>query len=159
MVRLPKHLRPRWRYLAIRLETPPDGDLDEGALQRSLWGRARSLLGDVGSAALTLTVVRFAFEDGRGTAVVRVRRGELQRARAVVATLRTVDGVHTRASVCGVSGTIRACEENYLGIAGEAATQDVVTFDDAEVPAVTRTRTVDVRQGETVLGATQLDIG
>lgn len=114
MKHLPKHLRPRWRYLAVGLESTPAAELDRGVFRRELWDAARNLLGDAGSAEVDLSVLDFAFEDGSGRAVVRTRRGEVERARAVVACLHDVDdtplGVHVR----GVSGTVRACEEKYL---------------------------------------------
>jgi len=48
MKHLPKHIRPRWRYLAVEIEAAPDADIDRGAFQRALWYAAGNLLGDVG---------------------------------------------------------------------------------------------------------------
>ena len=112
MKHLPKHLRPRWRYLAVELRGA--GELARDPFQRECWFAAQNLLGDVGSAALDLTVVDFAFGDGEGRAVVRVRRGETDRARAVLACLDAVDGVELGLRVRGVGGTVRACREKYL---------------------------------------------
>ncbi|MFC6754912.1 ribonuclease P, partial [Halorubrum tibetense] len=36
MKHLPKHLRPRWRYLALGIEAWPDADVDRRAFQRAL---------------------------------------------------------------------------------------------------------------------------
>ena len=47
---LPKYLRPRWRYLAVELESWPDADVDRRSFQRELWFAAQNLLGDAGSA-------------------------------------------------------------------------------------------------------------
>jgi len=115
---LPKHLRPRWRYLAVGLESWPEADLSRGPFQRELWYAAQNLLGDTGSADADLTVVRFAFGGGTGEALVRVRRDEVDRARAALSCVSAVDGDPVGLRVRGVSGTIRAGEESYLGRAG-----------------------------------------
>jgi ribonuclease P/MRP protein subunit POP5 len=115
MKHLPKHLRPRWRYLAVRLETAADAALSRRAFQRAVWYAAGNLLGDAGSAEADLRVIRFRFSDGTGEAVVRVRRGETGPARAALACVDAVDGDPVGVEVRGVSGTVRACDEKFLG--------------------------------------------
>jgi ribonuclease P/MRP protein subunit POP5 len=114
MKHLPKHLQPRWRYLAVGLEAWPDADLSRSDFQRAVWYAAGNLLGDPGSADADLRVLHFEFGDGAGEAVVRARRGEVGPARAALACVSEVDshpvGVHVR----GVSGTVRACTEKHL---------------------------------------------
>jgi ribonuclease P/MRP protein subunit POP5 len=111
---LPKHLRPRWRYLAVRLESRPDTDFTRGAFQRACWFAAQDLVGDVGSAELDLRVVDFDFANGTGHAIVRTRRGETDRARAVLASVDSVDDAELGLRVAGTSGTVRACTEKHL---------------------------------------------
>ncbi|MFC6835652.1 Rpp14/Pop5 family protein [Halomarina ordinaria] len=158
MRHLPKHLRPRWRYLGVGLEGWPDATVDRGAFQRDLWYAAQNLVGDVGSAALDLTVYGFAFEDGVGHAVVRVRRGEVERGRAVLACLAEVDGHPLRVTVRGVGGTVRACEERYIRRPRELSEENTVAFESAERPAVVRGDRVDVRVDSGFAGATGHDL-
>lgn len=155
---LPKHLRPRWRYLGLELETAAQDEIEKRAFQGALWKAARSLRGDVGSARLGLDVIRFELRDGYGTAIVRVHRGTETEARGIIATLETVDVTPIRATVRGVSGTIRACEENYLRIAREAPSHEVIALDDVEGPAIVRPPAVDIETDSTRIGATTLDI-
>lgn len=157
MKHLPKHLRPRWRYLAVGLEAWPDADVDRGRFQRHLWYAAQNLLGDAGSAALDLKVLGFAFEDGVGDAVVRARRGEVDRARAVLACLDAVDGDPLGVTVRGTSGTVRACEEKYIRRPLESQTERHVVFEDANRPAFERSRRFDVGVDGAFAGATELD--
>jgi len=145
MKHLPKHLRPRWRYLAVELEGWPDLSLSRGAFQRALWYAAQNLLGDAGSADAGCTVVRFAVADGAGYAVVRARRGEVGPARAAVACVDDVDGEPIRTAVVGVSGTIRACEEKYIHEPTEVEAETTATFAGEDQPAVRRGDRVDVR--------------
>ena len=158
MKHLPKHLQPRWRYLAVEIEGWPDATVDRRAFQRECWFAAQNLLGDVGSAALDLRVMRFSVEDGDGHAVVRVRRGEADRARAVLACLDAVDGHEIGLRVAGTSGTVRACEEKYIGGQPERTDQRNVVFENAERPAVVRDGRVDVRADDAFVGATELDL-
>lgn len=157
MKHLPKHLRPRYRYLAVALEGWPDASLDRGTFQRELWYAAQNLIGDAGSAACDLSLYDFAFEEGRGHAIVRVRHGETDRARAVVACLNAVEGQPIRTAVVGISGTVRACEEKYLGGPREPTEERQVVFADADRRAHGRGERLDVRVGDGFVGATTLD--
>ena len=157
MKHLPKHLRSRWRYLAVGIETWPDAAFDRAAFQRELWYAAQDLYGDVGSAEADLTVLDFNLADGDGEAIVRAHRGAEERARAAIACLAAVDGHSVGLRVRGISGTMRACEERYLnGRTGKAEQRDVV-FENEPSPAVVRETRFDVDAGDGFVGATRLD--
>ena len=158
MKHLPKHLQPRWRYLAVEIETHPKEDISRDAFQTALWQAARALVGDAGSATIGLTVVRFRQYDGGNEAVVRCYRGTVDRARAVIACVDRVGSTPIGVRVRGTSGTIRACEEKYLGDPPESPSQSDVVFADARRPAVRRDGCLDVAVDEAFVGATQLDI-
>ncbi|WP_276271414.1 Rpp14/Pop5 family protein [Haloarcula litorea] len=157
MKHLPKHLRPRWRYLAVRVETWLDADLGRRAFQREVWYAAQNLLGDPGSADADLTVVDFDHDEGTGHAVVRVRRGETDAARAALACVDAVDGEPVGLRVAGTSGTLRACEEKYIRGPSESADQRQVVFGNASRRAVSRGERSDVRTDDAFVGATDLD--
>ena len=131
-------------------------------LQAALWESGRSLLGDPGSADADLTVLRFSFADGTGGAIVRARREEVTRARAAVACVDAVAGQPVGLTVRGVSGTVRACEENYLSERPQATSERTVAFGGAERPAVARGSRLDVHDRERgddgFTGATNLDL-
>lgn len=114
MKHLPKHLRPRWRYLAVGLESVPDADVHRTTFRRELRAAARALVGDAGTAELGLAVLEFALEEGEGHAVVRSRRDAVGTVRAAVACVHDIDGVPIGIHVRGVSGTVRGCEEKFL---------------------------------------------
>jgi ribonuclease P/MRP protein subunit POP5 len=155
---LPKHLQPRWRYLAVGIETWPDAALDRDQFQRALWYSAQNLLGDVGSADADLTLFGFSHADGSGEAVVRTRRDSVEQARGIITAIDSVDGVAVGIRVRGVSGTVRACEEKYMGRGREGTDQRHVVFGDAERSAFVRDGRVDVQTDEAFAGATTLDI-
>ncbi|WP_336002931.1 Rpp14/Pop5 family protein [Halorientalis halophila] len=158
MKHLPKHLRPRWRYLAVAIEGWPDAEFERGDFQRHLWYAAQNLLGDAASADVDLTVVRFEFGEGDGWAAVRTRRDEVDRARAAVASVDAVDGHPVGVRVAGVSGTVRACEEKYIRNAPESTKERTVDFADAERTATVRDGRVDVPVDSAFAGATKRDL-
>ena len=158
MKHLPKHLRPRYRYLGVELRADPGTEVDRGAFQRHLWYAAQNLLGDVGSAEVGLEVLGFEFDDGEGSAVVRARRGTTDHARAVLACLHEVDGARIRAVVRGASGTVRGCEEKYIRRPGGVSEERTVAFADADRRADVREDGLSVRVGSSFVGATHLDI-
>lgn len=157
MKHLPKHLRPGRRYIALGLESWPDADVDQRSFQRAVWYAAQNLLGDPGAAAVDLNVIRFRFDDGAGEAVVRTHRGTTDRARAALACVSDVDGHEIGVRVRGISGTVRGCEEKYLGRAPERSEERNVVFENEKRTAVVRPPRVDVRDGASYLGATELD--
>jgi len=157
-VTLPKHLRQRWRYLAVGVEAWPDAALDRESLQRALWYGAQDLVGDVGSATVGLTVQRFRSADGGGEAAVRTRRGAVGRARAVVASVDEVGGEPVGLRVRGVSGTLRGCEEKYMSGGPVATEQRHVTFEGADRTATLRDGRATVRVDGAPVGVTTLDI-
>ncbi|MEF8813091.1 MAG: Rpp14/Pop5 family protein [Halovenus sp.] len=158
MKHLPKHLQPRFRYLAVTLETWPAATVEREAFQRALWFSAQNLLGDVGSAALDLSVLQFEHRSGRGRAIVRTRRDAVPRARATIAAVDSVDGTEVGLRVRGVSGTVRACEEKYMSRPLKVPEERNVAFEGTEQSAVVRGSRVDVRADGAVIGATTTDL-
>ena len=158
MRHLPKHLRPRWRYLAVGIETHPETTLDRETFQRRLWYAAQNLLGDPGAADADLSVVRFTHDETAGEAIVRVRRDETTTGRAAVACLSSVDGHALGTHVRGISGTIRACEERYLGVTSGDTDDERVVFDGTERTAHVRGDRVDTNEvGATTNGVRRVD--
>ena len=157
MKHLPKHLRPRWRYLAVELESWPDASLSRGAFQRELWYAAQNLVGDTKSADADLTVLGFVFDRGRGEALVRARRDEVDVARAVLACVDEIDGHPLGVRVRGVSGTVRAAEERYLNRGPGRFEERTVVVDEDARTAVARPPVVDVAGPGGFSGATELD--
>ena len=157
MKHLPKHLRPRWRYLAVAFETWPEAGFGRDDFQRHVWYAAQNLHGDAGSADVDLTVMDFERVGPAGWAIVRTRRDEVERARAALACVDAVDGDPLGLCVTGTSGTVRACEEKYIRRPTEVTGQRTVAFEATERPAVVRDGRAEVRVDSAFVGATTLD--
>lgn len=158
MKHLPKYLQPRWRYLAVGLESWPDARLDRQAFQRALWYSAQNLVGDSGSADLDLSVLQFRSTDGTGEAIVRTRRGCVDRARAVIGCVAEIDDQPVGLRVRGVSGTVRACEEKYMGHGREKPEEKPVVFANGSRSAFVRRERADVLIDDAYAGATTFDL-
>ncbi|MEZ3115028.1 Rpp14/Pop5 family protein [Halobaculum sp. MBLA0147] len=158
MKHLPKHARPRWRYLAVGIETWPDARLDRESFQRALWYAAQNLLGDPGSADADCSLVRFRRVEGAAEAIVRVRRDEVETGRAALACVDAVDGDPVGVRVRGVSGTIRACEESYLHADGGVGDERDAVFRGDSVRVSDRGRTADVATATGFVGAAETDL-
>jgi ribonuclease P/MRP protein subunit POP5 len=150
----PKHLQRRWRYLAVEIESWPEGAIDRRSFQEACWASVRSLLGDAGSAALDVEVLRFAFADGDGHAVVRTPVGGVERTRAALTCVDSVDGQDVGIRVTGVSGTIRACLDEQVPDRDDGAAETTVGFDGEDREAIRRGDRLDVRIGGSFVGAT-----
>ncbi|MFB6223067.1 MAG: Rpp14/Pop5 family protein [Haloarcula sp.] len=159
MKHLPKHLRPRWRYLAVGIETWPDASFGRRAFQRAVWYAAQNLLGDTGSAETDMTVVQFHGHDGSAEAIVRTRRGQTDEARAAVTCVNRIDDDEVRVRIRGSSGTVRACEEKYIRGPPEPPEQRHVVFANADRSATVRPPRYDVETASdgAFVGATALD--
>lgn len=158
MKHLPKHLRPRWRYLAVELESWPDVHVSRSDFQRSVWFAAQNLLGDPGSTDADLRVLSFDWTDGQGEAIIRARRGEVEPARAALACVDSVRDDPLRVRIRGVSGTVRAASEKYLGGPLEAGNEERVVFRNDSRRAILRDGRVDVDNEGTFVGTTRLDL-
>ena len=157
MKHLPKHIRPRWRYLAVEIEAAPAAEIDRTAFQRALWYAAGNLLGDAGSADADLTVFGFTYADGIGEAIVRARREETAAARAALACIDSVDSEPVGLVVRGISGTVRACEESYLRDRSPHPIEEPVAFADDQRPAIRRDDVAELSLPEGFVAATELD--
>jgi ribonuclease P/MRP protein subunit POP5 len=160
MKHLPKHLRPRWRYLAVGVETEPTVQFDGRDIQQAVWRAARSLLGDPGSADVDLRVMRTHLADGGGEVLLRVRRGEVSRGRAALACVDTIAGEPIGLVVRGVAGTARAAEEKYMNGATRFQAEERVVLNSADHRALPRgDGRYDLHVGGAFVGATELDLG
>jgi ribonuclease P/MRP protein subunit POP5 len=154
MRHLPKHLRPRYRYLAVEIEAGPEAVLDRQGFQAAVWRSARELLGDATSAAVDLQVLDADFWAGGGQAIVRVRREQVQPARAALACLDAVAGEPVRVGVRGVGGTVNATERTYAGGPPAPTETRAVTFREAAWTAHVREDRVDLTTSGELVGAT-----
>lgn len=155
---LPKHLRPRWRYVALHLDAFPDTTVDRRAFQAALWTAAQAFVGDVGSAKADLTLLHYRFENGAGEAIIRTHRDTVELARAAVACLNQIDEQPVGLVVRGVSGTVRACKERYMGERELTRGERTVVFGNATRQAVGRDNRIDILTDGAYTGATNLDL-
>lgn len=155
---LPKHMRRRRRYMALRLECPLDVTLETRGLQRALWATARRVGGARLSAETDLRVMRFEAAPGVTVALVRTPHAVERSARGVLATLDAVGTTPVSPQVIGVCGTIAACEERYMNHDTRPVDERDVAFDSHTRTAFVRGVQVDIVGPSGDIGATRLDL-
>ncbi|MDZ7850567.1 MAG: Rpp14/Pop5 family protein [Halodesulfurarchaeum sp.] len=142
----------------MEIETWPEAEIETRAFTEALWSAERSLLGDAGAAAVDLQVLQADFRSGGGSAIVRVRRDAVERARSTLACLSAVDGQPVRIGVRGVGGTVRSVREHYLGGPPEPTGTESVVYRGESAVAVRREDRVDVDFGDTFVGTTPQEL-
>ena len=157
MRHLPKSLRPNWRYLAVIFESGPETTLTHDSVQTALRRELDGLYGDATAAVVDLSVLELSARAGGATAVVRCRRGAVDRARAAISCLSQIDADRVRPYVAGISGTVRGCEEKYLSRPRPSMEERTVVFEGEARRGMTRGDRVDVRVDASTVGATNLD--
>ncbi|MFB6255060.1 MAG: Rpp14/Pop5 family protein [Halobacteriaceae archaeon] len=158
MQHLPKHLRPRWRYIAIRLESWPNITIEKEDFQRNLWYAGQNLLGDPSSADARLEVVMFTYQNGLGEAIIKVRHQHTQEARAAISCISNIDGKPVGILVKGISGTVRACEEKYMHEPQIQYNEERVAFANHTRRALIYDDRVDIDIDGDFTGATKIDV-
>lgn len=154
----PKHLRPRWRYLAVEIEGFPDCELKRDTVKRALNDAIDELFGDSGNAKTRFRIFSFIANAHRAEAVIRTHRDAIAITRAGLACIDSVTDDPVRVFVRGISGTVRSCEEKFLGRDQELIRETAVVFDGVNRHAVKAGDEIDIKVNDGYVGATTLDI-
>mgnify|MGYP006107473707 CR=1 FL=1 len=155
---LPKHLRPRYRYIVVSIESWPTAQLDKRTFQHAIWASTSRLFGDIGATTADLFLIRFEFSNGSGWGIIRTRRDALPIARSSIACISKINEFSVGIIVRGVSGTIKSCEDKYLSEPSEPVISGEHLFNTKMSPSFTRGNCIDIQTDTDFIGATHLDV-
>jgi len=155
---LPKHLRPRYRYIVVSIESWPTAKFDKRTFQHALWASTSRLFGDTGANAADLFLIQFEFSNGSGWGIIRTRRDALSIARPSIACISKINEFPVGILIRGVSGTIKSCKEKYLSEPSEPLISGELLFDTKISPSFTRGHCIDIQTDTDFIGATHLDV-
>ncbi len=155
---IPKHLRPRYRYIVVSLESWSNSIIDKTSFQQSIWASVNRLFGDLGSAKSDLYLIRFEFHNGTGYGIIRTRRDSLHLARSGIACTSSVNGHPIGILVLGISGTIKSCEQKYLPVLKKSLVTGEVTFEGNSYSSTSYGELLDIKIDNDFIGATNMDI-
>ena len=96
-------MREKRRYLLF--EVISDGEVAKHGLQNAIWDSIYSLYGDTGASESRLWLVNY--DSGIGIGVLRCAHRTVEKVRAALACIYSVDGVRTAIRVIRVSGTLK----------------------------------------------------
>lgn len=108
MKKLLPSLRERKRYLVFEVLAKNDVSRDE--LIKEVVSASHSLYGDIGVSRISPKLLDF---DGK-SGILRCAQDRVNEARAILATVNSVNGAPLALSVVGVSGTIKAAKEKFM---------------------------------------------
>lgn len=107
MKALPPSLRKRKRYIVFDIDS--EDDFSKKELSNAIWREALALFGEAGASDLGMALVEFNGSQG----ILRCNHNQVERVRAVLASLRSVKRTRVVLHVAGVGGTIRAAIEKF----------------------------------------------
>ena len=155
---LPKHLRPRYRYIVVSIESWPTAKFDKRTFQHALWASTSRLFGDTGANAADLFLIQFEFSNGSGWGIIRTHRDALPIARPSIACISKINEFPVGILIRGVGGTIKSCQEKYLSEPSEPVHSGELLFDTKISPSFTRGHCIDIQTDTDFIGATHLDV-
>jgi ribonuclease P/MRP protein subunit POP5 len=107
MLYLPPSLRERRRYLLF--EVMSERELDKRELLKDIWDSLYSLYGDVGASESKLWLIdyRVRGNTNRGVGILRCAHDRVDKVRASLACIHSVNGARAGIRVIKTSGTIK----------------------------------------------------
>lgn len=155
---IPKHLRPRYRYIVVSLESWCNSIIDKTSFQQSIWVSANRLFGDLGSAKSDLYLVSFEFHNGMGYGIIRTRRDSLHLARSSISCISSINDCSIGILVLGIGGTLKSCRQKYLPVLKKSLVMGEVTFEGNSYPSISYGEYIDIEIDNDFIGATNMDI-
>ncbi len=98
-------MREKRRY--ILFEVMSEGEVDKQRLQRAIWDSVYSLYGDTGASESRLWLTSYDCGEDTGIGVLRCAHRVVERVRAALACIHSVDGIRVAIRVIRVSGTLK----------------------------------------------------
>ena len=101
--------RPRRRYLVFKIIAPANFKPSREAVEKALSESLHSLLGMAGAASTILRLEQY--DEERRAGIIASDNRSLERARAAVAAVTSIDGVPCIIHIVKVTGTLRRARE------------------------------------------------
>ncbi|MFH1432697.1 MAG: Rpp14/Pop5 family protein [archaeon] len=111
---LPPTLRDNQRYIVFEIISKEDIAFEN--LVNAVWNTSLQLFGDVGTSKFKMWVPSTFFDKSRKKGIVRTTHNSVEEVRAVLASIRQIEGVNVIMYVLGVTGTIKSARTKFLGL-------------------------------------------
>jgi len=110
---LPPTLRGKKRYIVF--EVISEGDFDYKELSRAVWFASLSFLGELGTSACEIKMIKNLYNSREKKGVIRCAHDKLEYVRAALAFVTKVSNMNVIIKVLGVTGTINSAKRKFLG--------------------------------------------
>lgn len=111
---LPPTLRDNQRYIVFEIIANEDILFEN--LVNAVWNTSLQLFGDVGTSKFKLWVPSTFFDKKKKRGIVRTTHNSVEEVRAVLASVRQIEGENVIIYVLGVTGTIKSARTKFLGL-------------------------------------------
>ncbi len=110
---LPPTLRDNQRYIVFEVISNKDVCLE--TVVNAIWSTSLQLFGEVGTSKFKMWVPSMLFDASRKRAVIRTTHDSVEEVRAVLASIKEIEGESVIFFVHGVTGTIKSAKNKFLG--------------------------------------------
>ncbi len=110
---LPPSLRDNQRYIVFEIISKKDVRLDN--VVNAIWSASLQLFGEVGTSKFKMWVPSQLFDAGRKRGVMKTTHDSVEEVRAVLASIKEIEGESVIFYVHGVTGTIKSAKNKFMG--------------------------------------------
>ena len=110
---LPPSLRDNQRYIVFEIISKKDVQLEN--VVNAIWSTSLQLFGEVGTSKFKMWVPSQLFDARRKKAVIKTTHDSVEEVRAVLASIKEIEGESVIFYVHGVTGTIRSAKNKFMG--------------------------------------------
>jgi len=110
---MPPTLRDNQRYIVFEIVSKKEVAFEN--MVNVVWSASLQLFGEVGTSKFRMWVPSMLFDKARKKGVIRTTHDSVEEVRAVIASVKEIEGESVIFHVLGVTGTIRSAKSKFLG--------------------------------------------
>lgn len=111
---VPPSLKDNQRYIVFEIVSKKEVSFENVVV--TVWNTSMQLFGEVGTSRFKLWVPSTLYDKVKGRGIIRTTHNTVEEVRAVLASIKEIDGESVIFYVLGVTGTIRSAKNKFLGI-------------------------------------------
>ncbi len=110
---MPPTLRDNQRYIVFEIVSKKEVAFEN--MVSVIWSASLQLFGEVGISRFRMWVPSMLFDKAKKRGVIRTTHDSVEEVRAVIASVKEIEGESVIFHVLGVTGTIRSAKSKFLG--------------------------------------------
>lgn len=111
---MPPTLRDNQRYIVFEVISKREMTFEN--MVSAIWSASLQLFGEVGTSRFNMWVPSTLFDKTKKRAVIRTTHNSVEEVRAVIASIKEIEGESVVFHVLGVTGTVKSAKSKFLGM-------------------------------------------